>query len=37
MNVALTDFIEFIEGAELIGDRLDFDIEFFKGAVSISS
>ena len=34
MNVALADFLEFIDGAELIGDRLDFDLAFLKAAIS---
>jgi DNA polymerase III alpha subunit (gram-positive type) len=34
MNVALPDFLEFIDGAELIGDRLDFDLAFLKAAIS---
>lgn len=28
MHVALADFLDFIDGAELIGDRLDFDLGF---------
>ena len=34
MNVALADFLEFIDGAELIGDQLDFDLAFLKAAIS---
>ena len=34
MSVALADFLEFIDGAELIGDRLDFDLAFLKAAIS---
>jgi DNA polymerase III epsilon subunit-like protein len=34
MDVALADFLEFIDGAELIGDRLDFDLAFLKVAIS---
>ena len=34
MHVALVDFLDFIDGAELMGDRLDFDLAFLKAAVS---
>lgn len=34
MHVALADFLDFIDGAELIGDRLNFDLAFLKAAVS---
>lgn len=34
MHVALADFLDFIDGAELIGDRLSFDLAFLKAAVS---
>ncbi|GGZ86413.1 3'-5' exonuclease [Novosphingobium arvoryzae] len=34
MHVALADFLDFIDGAELIGDRLDFDLAFLKAASS---
>ena len=34
MNAALADFLEFIDGAELVGDRLDFDLAFLKAAIS---
>ena len=34
MNVALVDFLEFIDGAELVGDRIDLDLAFLKGAIS---
>lgn len=34
MHVALVDFLDFIDGAELIGDRLDFDLAFLKAASS---
>ncbi|WP_397582874.1 3'-5' exonuclease [Sphingorhabdus sp.] len=34
MNVALADFLEFIDGAELVGNRIDLDLAFLKGAIS---
>ena len=34
MHVALEDFLDFIDGADLIGDRLDFDLAFLKAASS---
>jgi DNA polymerase III alpha subunit (gram-positive type) len=34
MNVALVDFLEFIDGAGLFGNRLDFDLSFLKAAIS---
>lgn len=34
MHVALSDFLDFIDGAELVGDRLDFDLAFLQAAGS---
>lgn len=34
MHVALADFLDFIDGAELIGDRLDLDLAFLTAAAS---
>lgn len=34
MQAALTDFLDFIDGAELVGDRLNFDLGFLKAAMS---
>ena len=34
MHVALADFLDFIDGAELIGDRMDFNLAFLKVATS---
>ena len=33
-RVALSDFLDFIDGAELAGDRLDFDLGFLNAAMS---
>ena len=32
-HVALADFCEFIDGAELVGDQLDFDLAFLRAAI----
>ena len=32
MQNALTAFLDFIDGAELVGDRLDFDLDFLNAA-----
>lgn len=37
MHDALADFLDFIDGAELIGDQLDFDLGFLKAAISASA
>lgn len=37
MHAALADFLDFIDGAELVGDRLDFDLGFLKAAISASA
>lgn len=37
MHVALADFLDFIDGAELVGDQLDYDLGFLKAAVSASA
>ncbi len=37
MHVALADFLDFIDGADLIGDRLDFDLAFLKAAISAAA
>lgn len=34
MHVTLADFLDFIDGAELIGGRLDLDLAFLKAAAS---
>ncbi len=34
MHVALEDFLDFVDGAELIGDRLDLDLAFLTAAAS---
>lgn len=34
MQAALADFLDFIDGAELVGDRFDFDLGFLKAAIS---
>lgn len=34
MQIALPDFLDFIDGAKLVGDQLDFDLLFLKAAVS---
>lgn len=34
IQAALADFLDFIDGAELVGDRLDFDLGFLKAAIS---
>lgn len=36
MHEALADFRDFIDGAELVGDRLDFDLGFLKAAIAAS-
>ena len=33
MHVALADFLDFIDGAELIGDRLEFDLGFLAAEI----
>ena len=33
VQAALADFLDFIDGAELVGDRLDFDLAFLKAAI----
>lgn len=30
MRAVLTDFLDFIDGAELVGDRLEFDLGFLR-------
>lgn len=37
MHVALSDFLDFIDGAELVGDRLEFDLAFLKAAIDLAS
>ncbi len=34
MQAVLRDFLDFMDGAEVIGDRLDFELAFLKAATS---
>ena len=36
-DLVLDEFLDFIDGAELVGDRLDFDLAFLKTAIAQSN
>ncbi len=37
LQAVLRDFLDFIEGAEVLGDRLEFDLAFLRAALLVRS